>query len=264
MSMNTSIRLLLLLILLFPVCLQAKERASAEERKRERTERMHKAWLKQMEDRVNRQKTNNQSKMKLRLEFLQRAVGLDEKQMEHLNMAAKGAVERASQSWLEYKEKEWKAEQQNRYIRDQMDKNKVDPIHREVWTEALEETLTSKQKRKYQMEMGIRATYLGNALMRIQMSMFDQRALLTRKQRDELIAKLETSLTIPLKDVTPQVVSAAVQKAYTRLKLEEQQEILTKEQQALWLQFISRIEDITDNMDFLEEGLFEMHGHRHW
>ena len=262
--MKTPVRLLLLSILLIPPGFQAKEKPSAEERKRERTERMHKAWLKQMEDRVNRQKTNNQSKMKLRMEFLQRAVDLDEKQMEHLSMAAKGAVERASQSWLEYKEKEWKAEQQNRYIRDQMDKNKVDPIHREIWTVALEKTLTSKQRRKYQMEMGIRATYLGNALLRIQMSMFDQRALLTRKQRDTLITKLETSLTIPLKDVTPQMVSNAVQKAYMRLKPEEQQEILTKEQQALWLQFISRIEDMTESMDFLEEGLFEMHGHRHW
>jgi hypothetical protein len=241
----------------FAGIMQSKERPEAEDRKKERMEKLHKAWLQQMEDQLQRQKSLNKSKMKLRLDFLERGIGLEEEQMEKLKLASQGAVERASQAWLDHHEKMWKAEQENRYSREQLDENQVNPIHREVWTNALDTTLTPKQKRKYQMEMGIRASYFGTTMLKLRLSVFDQQALLTRRQRDLLTQKLEIALSIPLEDVSPETVLQAVQKAYLRITPQEQQEILTTEQQALWLQFMKNPDRYSRSLEMLENDMLE-------
>lgn len=227
----------------------------AETRKRERMERLHKAWMEEMEDKINRRKTANRTKMDLRIQFLERAVGLDEGQVGKLTLAKKGAVERATQAWLDFREKQWRAEQRSQYLRDQMDKNQVDPVMQDVWATALDSTLTSKQKRKYQAELGMRFIYFGNALLQSKLSAFDQQALLSRKQRQALDTKLQASLTIPIKDVSPKVVSIAVNKAFQRITLEEQQEILSNEQQAAWIRFISNINDSSGAWEHHQEAI---------
>jgi hypothetical protein len=237
--------------------LSAKERPDAEARKEERMERMHKAWLEQMQGQFQRRKTVNQTKMKLRLDFLERAIGLDDKQMETMILASKGAVERASQAWLDYHEKTWKAEQENRYSREQMDQNKVDPMLREIWTNALDKTLSPKQQRSYQREMGIRASYFGSAMLRLRLSAFDQQALLSRKQRDALTQKLEISFSIPTKDVTTNTVLKAVQTAYQRITPKDQQEILSTEQQAIWLQFLKNADRYSQSMEIFENDMLD-------
>lgn len=228
----------------------------AETRKRERMERLHKAWLKEIEDELRRRKSSNHTKMELRLEFLERAVGVEEVQLEKLGLAKKGAVERATQAWLDFEEKKWRAEQRNQYLRDQMDKNKVDPIMQDVWTTALDGTLTSKQKRKYQAELGMRFTYFGNALLQSKLSAFDQQALLTRKQRQALDTKLQAALTIPIKDVSPKVVSIAVSKAFQRITVEEQQELLSPKQQNAWIHFLGKVSESSDLWEHQQEVLF--------
>lgn len=253
------IRISLILAVLFSCygSLTAQERRDAEARKKERMERMHKAWMEQMKGQFQRRKTVNQTKMKLRLDFLERAIGLDEKQMETMKLASTGAVERASQAWLDHHEKVWKAEQENRYSREQLDQNKVDPMLREIWTNSLGKTLTSKQQRSYQREMGIRSSYFGNAMLRLRLSAFDQQALLSRKQRDALTQKLEISFSIPLKDVSTNTVLKAVQTAYERITPQDQQEILSTEQQAIWLQFMKNAERFSQKMQFFENDMLE-------
>lgn len=235
----------------------AKERPDAAARKKERLERMHKAWMEQMKGDFQRLKTVNTTKMKLRLDFLERAIGLNEKQMDTLKLASTGAVERASQAWLDHHEKVWKAEQENRYSREQLDQNQASPMLREVWTNALDNTLSSKQKRTYQREMGIRASYFGSAMLRLQLSAFDQQALLSRKQRDALTEKLEISFSIPLKDVPRETVLKAVKNAYLRITPQDQQEILSTEQQTIWIQFMKNADRFTQNMQLFENDVLE-------
>jgi hypothetical protein len=222
----------------------------AQERKQERMERLYNAWLEEMESELNAVKSTNSKKMKLRLQFLDRALGLEKPQLEKLGLAQLGAVERATQAWLEYREKQWRAEQNNQYLREQEDHNLTNPVMQDVWTNALENTLTPQQQRKYQAEIGMRFTYFGYAVLQSKLSSFDQQAFLTREQRETIHAKLQAYLAIPIKDVSPKSVLLAVNKAFQRITPEEQKAIFSTEQQAAWHQFLLKISESLEHWEY--------------
>ena len=204
-------------------------------------ERAFKVWMRTIEEQREQTRAKNENTMRARLNELKRISELRSGQLAQFELACKGSVERATQAWLEVKEKQWQARRTGKYMRSPEQGNaRLDPTQNSVWTNAISTILDNDQKDAYKAEMGARTQYQARLSILKVIAKTDRNARLSASQREALLALVEASLTIPLRDVNVRFDEATVKAAFQRVSQEKLQKLLDAEQLALWNKLTGR------------------------
>ena len=223
-------------ICLVTPCLPAKEKNLKEDKAFE-------AWQKSMESSRIRTNDRNRQKMALRVKELATICELSEDQLKRLELAAKGAIERASDAYMEYQENSWRRRREgnNRGGRAiVLKREKHDPTHQDIWQDIISETLDPDQLKSYQQEMSARAMFYAETTIYRLMQQLDEKARMSASQRDMIKKQIQSSIKISEKDMDMQAMQTIVYSTFAQFPEKLLREILNKEQFKEWVSFGQR------------------------
>ena len=222
-------------ICLVTPCFPAKDKNLKEDKAFE-------AWQKSMESSRVRTNDRNRQKMALRVKELATICKLSEDQLKRLELAAKGAIERASDAYMEYQEKSWRRRREGNNNRGGivLKRETYDPTHQEIWRDIITGTLNPDQLQSYQQEMSARAMFYAETTIYRLMQQLDEKARMSASQRDMIKKQIQSSIKIPEKDMDMQAVQAIVYRTFAQLPEKPLREILNKEQFKQWVSFGQR------------------------
>ncbi len=212
-----------------------------EKEKNLKEDKAFEAWQKSMESSRIRTNDRNRQKMALRVKELATICKLSEDQLKRLELAAKGAIERASDAYMEYQEKSWRRRREgNNRGGIVLKRETYDPTHQEIWQDIITETLNPDQLQSYQQEMSARAMFYAETTIYRLMQQLDEKARMSASQRDMIKKQIQSSIKIPEKDMDMQAVQAIVYRTFSQLPEKPLREILNKEQFKQWVSFGQR------------------------
>ncbi len=214
--------------------------AKEKKDKKDKNDKAFELWQKNMENTRTRTDDRNHKKMILRIKEIERVCKLDEDQLKYLELAAKGAVEHASEAWMEYQEKMWRRRREGNNRGVVFKRELQDPTSQEVWTNAISESLTDGQQQAYRQELGARAMFYAETTIYRLIQQLDDKARMSADQRKLLKEQVHATLKIPLKDMDMQGVQTLVYGTFAKLPKEPLQEIFSPEQFKEWVSFSQR------------------------
>jgi hypothetical protein len=200
------------------------------------------AWQKSMESSRIRTNDRNRLKMALRVKELATICELSEDQLKRLELAAKGAIERASDAYMEYQEKSWRRRREGNNNRGGivLKRETHDPTQQEIWQDIITETLNLDQLKSYHQEMSARAMFYAETTIYRLMQQLDEKARMSASQRDMIKKQIQSSIKIPEKDMDMQAVQTIVYSTFAQFPEKPLREILNKEQFKQWVSFGQR------------------------
>ena len=222
----------------------AKPQKKLTKEELEQEERAFELWVRSMALRRDKTQEKNLQLMKVHVDELKRICVLDAAQNKRFELAAKGSAERATQTWFDLQEKQWKSRRRGQPITRSItnSRTKMDPSSNEVWNNTISAHLNDEQKNAYRAEMGARASFQARIIILRVIARVDKDVHLSSEQRESLLSKIETSMSIPLKELNIKYKRESVVKAFDMVSKKELKKILSEEQIASWKQHTQNLE----------------------